>query len=76
MREIASDENERLDLEDRFVFGIGGVKVRRVVLPPEHLDRDPEKAADGRLGMDIQKYTMSGNALFEAFPESQPSRAE
>lgn len=67
---MAPDYIERLDLEDRLVFRIGGVKVGRVVLPPEHLDGDSEKAADGRHARSIQIYTHCVESPFERPPRS------
>lgn len=70
MGKMAPDYIERRDLEDRLVFRIGGVKVGRVVLAPEHLDGDSEKAADGRHVRGIQIYTICVEPLFPKPPRS------
>jgi hypothetical protein len=46
------------------------VKVGRVVLTPEHLDGDAEKAADGRHVVSVQKYTIRVEPLFPKPPRS------
>jgi hypothetical protein len=60
---MAPDYIERRDLEDRLVFRVGGMKVGRVVLAPEHFDGDSEKAADGRHVGSVQTYTLGVEAM-------------
>lgn len=63
MRQITPDYIERLDLEDGLVFRIGGMKVGRIVFPPEHFDRDPEESADGRHSDSVYMYTSFFNPM-------------
>jgi hypothetical protein len=70
MGKLTSDYIERLDLKDRFVFRVGGMKVGRVVLPPKHLDGDSEKAADGRHQESVRTYTLRVESLFLRPPRS------
>src|SRR5208337_4506383 len=47
-RQAALDDLEGPNVDDRLVLGIEGMEMRRLVVAPEHLDKNAVKRADGR----------------------------
>ena len=64
--ERPSNYIEAFQINDCFVFGVGRMKMRRAVFPPEHFDHDSEKGTDLRHSKSIQKYTFKSTGLGSA----------
>jgi hypothetical protein len=48
---MADNDFQRTDVDLCFVFPVKGMRMRRGMLPSEHLDDDPKELADSRHGL-------------------------